>query len=359
MSRRVAGLLVLVSVFGVIALAGCGGGGGEKGTVAGYVCAPNGTDPAPGVLVFIVTKAEPPELSDYTDPDGYFEIGDVPAGAQDLQVGEGALAVTVEIDVVAGETNVVAPEDDPIKIGEGVVVKMAVGTGYWDSIETILGNLGFAELASPDDAGSGYVLYGTPGDSGDISPVLSDTTLRDKYDIMFLNCGTDETAAYDETDIQNLRDWVSAGHSLYVSDLADDFIQQGWPEAVTYGGYDTDTGTVEADVLDPALQAALGENKADITFDLGGWSLIESVPSETETLMRANVPAFLSITGLASRGAPHASPKAANRQTPAGMRPILVRFHPGQGTVNYTSFHNEAQPQADINIILSSLVFGL
>ncbi len=358
MSRRVAGLLVLVSVFGVIALAGCGGGGGEKGTVAGYVYAPNGTDPAPGVLVFIVTKAEPPELSDYTDPDGYFEIGDVPAGAQDLQVGEGALAVTVEIDVVAGETNVVAPQDDPIKIGEGVEVKMAVATGSFDTIEEVLTRLGFATLTTPDDAGTGYVLY------SDISTVLSSQALLDKYQVIFLNCGTEEGAIYDGPQMERLRTWVAGGASLYASDWAYDFLEVGWPNAIEFYGDDAvpgaahvgDAGTANAEVLDPGLQAALGKNTATIEFNLGIWAVAESAGSGTDVLMTADE---VFVSGLASAGLSDRRARAAGRQTSITDNPILLRFHPAQGTVIYTAFHNEAQVSADMDAILETLAFGM
>ena len=315
--------------------------------------APNETDPASGVLVFIIAA---PHLSDYTDQDGYFEIGEVPAGAQELQVGGGSLAIIIPIDVVAGQNNVVAPETEPIVVGEGIEVKMAVATGLYDAIEYILGTnpslpppngLGFPELSSPSDPGTGYVLYGTPDSIGNISPVLSDTGLLNQYDVIFLDCGTETAPIYDDVQMNNLRDWVAAGHSLYASDWAYDFVETGWPEAIDFYDDDTvpgdategDSEDVTAQVLDPGLRAALGgATSAEISFNLSAWAVAEAAGTGTEVLMTADV----HVLG-----------------TPLNDSPILLRFHSGQGTVIYTAFHNEAQLTTDMERILRALVFGM
>ncbi|MCX7994433.1 MAG: hypothetical protein N3A65_01500 [candidate division WOR-3 bacterium] len=40
-------------------------------------------------------------------------------------------------------------------------------------------------------------------------------------------------------------------------------------------------------------------------------------------------------------------------------RPVMVRFDYGEGTVLFTSFHNEAQNTADMNVILVRIIYEL
>jgi len=370
--RWVSGTAVLLMAVLVVGCGGGGGGGPSTGSVAGYVMAPDGTTPVVDAYVYIPTAAASRRAVpfDYTDQYGYFRIDNVPAGPQTLAVNAGPFHYERSINVTGGQVNLVAPQDNPITMGGGggTQVKMAVAAGYYDAISDVLDRLGFPRLASPDDPGTGYVLYGevapTPPSfgSGDISPVLSDTALLAKYHIIFLNCGTDESAVWDPTLMANLRAWIEAGGFLYVSDLAYDFVEVAYPDAVDFYGDDAvrDSaergvpGQVTADVLDSGRQAALGKNTAQINFNLGSWAIIDGVGTGTDNLMRANVQAYDLGLGSVSD---HRTRNLGVAQLPLSNRPILVRFRAGQGGVIYTSFHNEAQTSADMDKILDQLVF--
>jgi len=361
LSRRFTILAVALGLMVVVGLAGCGGGGdgGATGTVSGYVYSPNGQYPVPNALAYIQGQSS---LADYTDATGLFSIEDVPSGAQVLIVIAGSFQVTLNINVIGGQDNVVAPASDPIQMGVepgSNEVKMAVAEGAFDTIEEILSALGFPELSAPTDPGTGYVMYDT------IADVLSDTDLLDQYDIIFLNCGTDESPADDATQMQNLRNWVAAGGSLYASDYAYWFVETGWPDAINFYGEDAldearigEAETVTARVLDPVLQAVLGSPTAQIEFNLGGWVVIEpgAQGSGTDVLMEADVHVYdFGLKAAADRLAA----RAATRQTLVEDSPILVRFARGSGNVIYTCFHNEAQVTDEMMAILRTLVFHL
>ncbi len=202
--------------------------------------------------------------------------------------------------------------------------------------------------------------------------------------MLFVNCGSgiNLRATNDEVEqlVENLRWFVEQGGSVYVSDLAADFVERAWPGRVRFtmqtalpseadhccvcgdcpeacvaaglgsnrcgvptttvaqcqGGAGVGGGGIPGEVMDATVEAqflrdALGADTVDVVFNLGGWIQIASVSAEVEVLVHAN------------------------------GEPLMVQFqpHPEGGRVTYTSFHNHAQATRSMRRILEAMVFRL
>ncbi len=93
---------------------------------------------------------------------------------------------------------------------------------------------------------------------------------------------------------------------------------------------------VAARVVDPGLQELLGET-VSLNFDTSGWDAARFDGKDVAILMRGE---FLTLD--------------KNRVE----SPLLVKFKEGQGTVIFTSFHNEAQNSRQEEALLKYLVFS-
>jgi hypothetical protein len=264
-----------------------------------------------------------------------------------------------------------APDGSPI-----AGARVAVTTGEFDSIETIVSRLGFERDVYCGDA---FGNYGARG-------LLGDWDVLSTYDVVMINCGLtiDFGSPASQVMAHNLRRFVQGGGSLYISDLAASVIEAAWPDKIQFdserlpgfplgeccdcvdcpahcganleaprlggqcmgtlaGGGDLfcigeptfigreDPGHVRATVRNEALQRSLGRDNLDIEFESGGWVSIIRTSPDVEVLVEAN-----------------------------GM-PLLVQFEDPSsgGRVAFTTFHNEAQVAADVEQILRALVFQL
>ncbi|MEZ4468399.1 MAG: hypothetical protein R3F43_29180, partial [bacterium] len=92
-----------------------------------------------------------------------------------------------------------------------------------------------------------------------------------------------------------------------------------------------DPGRRRAQIIDPALRQFLGRDALDVNFDQGGWMGILGVGAGVDVLVAD------------------------------GREPLMVMFTDGAsgGRVAYTTFHNEAQATADVQQILTALLFQL
>ncbi len=139
-------------------------------------------------------------------------------------------------------------------------------------------------------------------------------------DILFLNCGTP-----DVIEKKLLVDFVQKGGILYASDLTSSFLNDTFPNNFSFNGSGTSC-TLSAKIVDGRLIEYIG-NEMTITFDLGGWSMLESI-STGKVLMKRN------DTG----------------------KPIMVEVPFGNGRIYYTSFHNHAQASEKEIALLNILV---
>jgi hypothetical protein len=123
--------------------------------------------------------------------------------------------------------------------------RIAVITGDFDKIENVLAKLG---LGSVD--GGGQLVFGTEkfdlynggGDAPQNAPaaaaLFNDPARLAQYDIVFINCGADESPLDSDAVKNNLRNYVNNGGNMFATDYAYDYVEQIFPAAADFYGSD-------------------------------------------------------------------------------------------------------------------------
>lgn len=183
------------------------------------------------------------------------------------------------------------------------------------------------ELQSFDPSNLRLVV--TPPAFDNIGGILNSLSLpfqdydqQAEADILFLNCGTARHPSGDE-----LRAFVRNGGCLYASDLTDGIIAEAFPDLFHFGGHHGEQGQHSSEVVDPSLRTALG-SKVQITFDLPGWAVLESVARDARVLLRSV----------------------------STKMPLMAVADYGEGTIFYTCFHNHSQANGTEESLLQLLV---
>ena len=306
------------------------------GSVSGRICDPSGNGWVAGARVWVEVDTDGDGVLDTviettTDAQGYFVLEGVPVGIVEIRVEKGSFSTTITVEVTEG--GVVLPEDTCLDDD----LAIAVLQGSYDSTEEILDGLGLA-----------YDLIEMRGSTQ--IDLLKDSARLNEYDIVFMNCGMNEDWLYSGTATvtSNLKAFVEGGSSLYASDWAFLAVESAFPNAIDFYGddnflydaYGGDSGTLNATVVDPIMQALLGSAVARVHYDLAGWAMAEDAAMSTEVLVR---------------GSP------VNLWSPHPLKdvPLAVRFEAGLGRVVFTTFHNEPQITADMEVMLREIILSL
>ncbi len=305
----------------------------DGGGVEGRICAPSENAWIAGALVYVDHEFGRAQTT--TDSDGFFTLTGVPEGTHTVHVEKGSFSTDFEVTIAVGEI-ITLDEEECIRDEE---VNIAVVTGLFDSIEDVLDRLGI-EYTTIDGLG------------GQSNTFMSDPTQLEQYDIIFFNCGMDESWIWSSqtTVAQNLRDFVSNGGSIYASDWAYFTVEASHPNMLDFHGDDYDSeaakvgneGFVTGTVKDPTIASALGSGTASLNYDLGIWVAVTSASDQDYVLLEGTYGYSDFFGGSGS----HFGPLAAKMQS-------------GSGTVLYTTFHNEAQTTADMDVILQEIIFHL
>jgi hypothetical protein len=134
----------------------------------------------------------------------------------------------------------------------------------------------------------------------------------------------------------NLRRFVSRGGTLYASDLQFDLLAMAFPELIDEAKVGCgEVQTVTADVVEPGLKKRLHPT-IPLRFEKSEWCPAAFTGREVITYLRGQ---YRLISGARQTG------------------PLLVSFPVGEGTVIFTSFHNEAQNSDVEKELLRYLVF--
>ena len=336
--------------------------------------APDGT-PIAGARIYAETvdcDGNPVLRETFAGDNGNFSLDGLAPGPTTVRISAGSFEGLYDVVILAARSVPLDERADKECLGTDAAA-IAVVSGEFDSIETIVGGLGFElDLYCGEFDGN----YGARA-------LFGQWELLSQYDVIFLNCGltidfsTRESAGM----VQNLRRFVSEGGSLYISDLAANVIEAVWPQKVQFhserrGGFPNDDpcctcvdcpphcgardpvpgqgggacmGTIQgggfceyetlggfgneglrrATVNNAALQQFLGRNTLDVRFDVGGWVQVSSTAPDVEVLVAD------------------------------GREPLMVVFNEGEGRVAFTTFHNEDQAAADVQKILQALIFQL
>lgn len=304
----------------------------QVGDARGRVCAPNGTTWVSGATVVIETPEGTWETQ--TNGDGWWQLPGLPAGDHPVTVQKGSFEMTFTIHIEEDQVTE-AVFDECLDQGD---LRIAVVAGQWDSIGHVLD-----DLAIDYDSIDGFSASSTTN-------FLTDSGQLATYDMVFFNCGM--SLGWTESDMPtvaaNLQEFVHNGGSIYASDWAYYTVEAAYPDRNTFVGDDSEVGAafagtegfVTADVDDLAMAALLNSTSADINYDLGGWAPVMSTTGDT--LLSGSYSYFDEFDTL---------------QTHNG--PLATRFQDGQGSVTYTSFHNETQTTFDMDVLLQDIVLSL
>jgi len=308
----------------------------DDAAVRGRVCDPSGDGWTVGATAWVELDLNgdgtpDQRVEDETDSEGYFLLSGLPLGPHRVRVEKGSFSTTIE--VVLNEPGLTELTEEECLEAEDP--RVAVVTGEYDHIGSILSQMGVDFDPYVGTYGTAYVEF------------LKDPEAMSEYDIIFFNCGINETwlPSRDEIGV-NIRAFVEGGGSVYASDWAYGFFEAAFPTAVDFYGDDEvwgeaavgDVGRIEADVLDANMMAILGSNKADLTYDLGAWAVPVSVLSTVQVMVAGD--ARLYIGGVQQNA------------------PLAVKLERG-GTAIYTSFHNEQQITLDMAALLEEIVLNL
>lgn len=294
------------------------------GRVSGTICSASGGVPSVGAKVTVEGTA----LETTTDPDGRFYLPCVPSGPQTLHLERGHFSRTVNVTVQSGQRTTLPSSTclDPAS------AQIAVVRGQWDPAEDILTSLGLP-----------FDLY-----EGVASPagILTSSALLASYDILFLNCGLDDSTIRSAAVAANLRAFVEGGGSLYASDQAYDAVEAAFPYAIDFAGDDTVLNAAESGGVSPVAGRVLDPR------------MLRRLPDQT-ALTLGYSPNYVRIDGVTLQTTVHVVGQTAAGATP--LRPLLVSFAPpAGGRVVFTTFHNtDAEEDPDVTTVLETVLSDL
>jgi hypothetical protein len=367
---------------------GCGTPPPASSTVTGTVYAPNLEIPISGALVY-TTNADPEPIPDevycaecvslpcdahftFTNADGTFSL---PAneGATKLVVQKGQFLRVSPIDLAPGN-NPVAPNVSSLPgvwnpAGGMWIPRIAVAYTGDDQIENVLAKIGLGQT----DA-NGNLIPGTEMfdhlQSADAQAMLDDPAWLDDYHIVFIPCMSQGGLGAPSTGrVDNIRDYVASGGKWYVTDWANEYLYEPFPNYQTFhtGGFGGDADLSSYDslgaVVDGGLLAWLQALPPELK-DIGGgaptlnqlpqvefthnWSGIDDAPPVwTQDAMGMQVDVGHHVWAQGPCGA------CSNSQT---IRPMTMTATYGCGRMMFSTYHTTGTDQPNQRLTPQELV---
>ena len=340
--------------------------------LTGKVMAPNNSFPISRAKIRIY-KDDVLISEKTSDAVGSFLADKLPSGNLRVELSKGKFKRNLDInlqddyELTASQSNLT------------LLPKIAVVTGYYDEIEQVLVNIGVVDplTGAPDfdilsGASRGVANVDVKSDShqhGDMptnrsatslppnvaftfTELLSDPALLDDYDIIFLNCGANESLAANPVAVANLKSYIENGGIVYATDWmfkyiqamfnGNDYLNFAQPERAG------NSLTANAHVLNADLivwLAALGID-VDPTIQINGflssWQMVD-------TFNATNVTNWL----------------VADNVTYSGNflidKSLAFTFTHGEGGVFYSSFHTHGNDPSEnvIRNMMNYFIFEL
>ncbi len=256
------------------------------------------------------------------------------AGPQRVHITKGGVDIVRDVEVPAND--VVTLPDDACGLDPLLRIAVVHGSNY-DRVEGVLQELGI-DLATLDVYQSDWAEQLLATDDG-----------LDNYDILFLNCRSNEATYMAHPEMQQrLRDFVARGGSLYAADQAYDLIEVAFPDKIDFLGADDvrgagdqgDLAELQANVIDPALAQRMGSGVVGLHFGLTTWSVMVGTAPDVDVYIKADGVPLLDGSVLDNV-------------------PMTVGFDHGSGRVVYSSFHEEPGIGEGQEQILKLIMFEL
>ncbi len=346
----------------------------EEFQITGKFLAPNGFDPISNARVRAYINNE---LKSQTRTDAQ--------GNYSLSVAKGDYTLVLNKGKFKTERNVSVENDLSLEtLSVETLPNIAVVTGLYDNIESVLYSIGLVNPVTGEplfdivDGNSGFdrvglnnnskhhqehsaLLRNTPNPllepNVDFSfeDLLNDSNLLDTYDIVFLNCGLDETYI---SNSGALEAYVSNGGILYTTDWA-----AGYLNAITNSG---------ADYLTPYSPAKSGTSTSTVATilegDLSEWLLLNYNISIDDTVEIDDflyswqvIDSYDSSTTISWLNGPVTYSDDTNTEI-SENKDLAFTFLHGEGGVFYSSFHtenNDVEDVTNVERIMQFLVFEM
>jgi len=247
-----------------------------------------------------------------TDSEGNFMLNNLSKDSYDLSISKGQFRTSTSVDL-SDLIDALTFDLDSLPINE--LPSIAVVTGSFDHIEEVLYNIGLVDpvtdeplfdIIDGNDVAERSAHHGhhqstntaqrtnpmlEPNVDFGFGDFIEDPDLLDNYDIIFLNCGLNET----KTDFSgNLTDYVNNGGLMYATDWAykylNDITADGTQYMSFYDPYKSgDSVSTEAQILNQDLIDWIAFNfnidipNATVTIDefLPGWQVVDTYDSST------------------------------------------------------------------------------
>ncbi len=305
-------------------------GGVYESTLSGRACNPDSGRWLEGAVVYTHIVNDAGDLIDtaetYTDVDGRWSLTELR--------GDQAYTIFVQYgNEIVDMYDVEVPNNAEIEVPSPAcgadLGRVAVVTGHYDDWETVL----------PDIGVTNYELIDGMTEE-DLGQFLSDVGNLSDFSAIFFAGGHVEAGVIYDVDGSDaarveavraaIREYVSSGGVVYASDWSYDVVELCWPDRIEFLGDDTDPGaaqlgepdTIRANVLDADLASSLGGDRAELSFDLDTWPVVESVDE--------NVTVFHQADSIPYRD--------GTEQYTLNDSPLLMMFKPDAGKVVFSSW---------------------
>ena len=351
-------------------------------TLRGTVFAPNLEIPISGALVYLTTGAvEPVPDRVYcsecvklcntefvlTEPDGSFELPAVAGPGQKLVVQKGEFLRVVEFDVAEGMNDV--PAETSSLPGRWMpeagmwIPKIAVYETDPDRVYNVLAKFGLGEVS-----GNGELVPGTnqfqlvPDTDG--GALIDDFAAMSEYHIIFVPCAASNgwigAPTVSPLRAQNVRDYVAAGGKWYVTDHANEYIEEPFSDYQEFHSpgmpdiqpaYDVGGEVVDPDLLawlqalPPALKDIGSGNPTlntlptvELMLNYSGIDTISPVIVQDMDGNDVDVGHHVWVEGPCTSCA-----------TPSQVRPMAVSGQWGCGRMMYSTFENSSVAHPGLN----------
>ncbi len=323
----------------------------NDGSITGRVCDPTGRTWLADALAYVNVTDDAGLIYQtekaFTDLDGYFTIDGLP-GNKDytVYVTYGPSQLMAEtIHIGNGEAVTLAEPScfDPLELDVAVV------SGDYDDFGRVLDDMGFVNY---------HAIDGT--NEEELRQFLSSPDEMGRYDLIFFNGGiVEEGIIHDISDrtntvpalvMQNIRDYVEAGGSIYASDWSYDIVEIGWPDKIDFVGADEvpddaqlgDYEALQAAVTDASLSEYLAKQYIEVEYDLPVWPPIETVSRTVSVHLTGTVPYSDGLSDYTLSSVP-----------------LLVTFNAGEGKVAFSTFRVVRNGNEDILRTLQYVMYNL
>ena len=317
-------------------------------SINGRACDPNFDSWVEGAVVYTHLLERSGRIyktiESISDEDGYWSLEDLPPeDTYTIYVQHGTtllskFEVDLEVESITLDDPACSPPDE---------FKAAVVTGDYDKFGKVLKQLGIENYD---------IINGKTGSS--LVQFLSSEVALRQYSVIFFPGGhLEEDIIYDTdgsdedgvvpTVLDALRDFVESGGVIYASDWSYDVVEGAWPDAFTFVGDDSlpddaQIGTeaeVNASIEFAPMSALLGYSSVDISFDLDGWPVMESVGPDSYVYLEADVPYRMGLETYEIKDAP-----------------IMAGFDYGEGKVVYSSWRQYSNLSGNAKEVIKTTI---